>query len=115
MICVLNCANFGNMAYEKFGWTFPTGLLRVNITLSIFLLGYQFRELPLTEHKVILYQNIIVDPGLKIVNTICSDLVAFRQSMSLAKANQFSLLYKLVETVFYVQSAIVAGSTFGQL
>ena len=67
-----------NIAYAKFGWTFPSGFPGLNITSWTFLLGHSFRELTLTKHKALLYQEIIVDLGLRVVNTIFSGLVEFR-------------------------------------
>ena len=74
-----------------FWWTFPSDLLSLNIISWIFLLRHLFRELLLTTHKVLLYQHVIVDPGLRVVDTICSMLLEFRQSVSLAKNKTIKL------------------------
>lgn len=68
----------GSAAYTKLGWTFPSGLLSLNIVSWISLLGHRFRELLLTKHKALFYQDFIVDPDLRVINTICSGLLEFR-------------------------------------
>lgn len=42
MFSIVPILYFDNIAYVKFGWTFPSGLLRLNITSWTFLLGHGF-------------------------------------------------------------------------